>query len=903
MKRFFLLLTGTLLASAFVAPSQSWFFNWDGTADITCAPTTEGNNAYFQGAAANSSFYWEIVDNGAGGKAWREVVTGATGYRCYGYGSRPELYRGPCDTFGMENFRSDHNAFTFAFRVKAENCTSTSNVRFWNCEFETTVPDPFWPTSYDPFYTFRVEFSLRKDSSSSDIWLTDFRSGQDLVKLKVGTTTNWHTVWGTCELPPYPYATSNSVYRLWIDGAEVAWNDRDKGGWSDSEFGFTPTSGANATLALDYLCYTYGAYQPGAIAIPSERTLAPTNGITGLKGYADATPVSLTNKVVAFIGTDSISMKYYYISEPDGSDGIKVRHQTGQSPKNAGGSAVTLAVGDIVSVKGGLSSAECEKQISAYEIVRASTGSSLAYPGTVSATDVAKSYNLALLTDQPAQLLVAAENGTVTSIISTNKIVSSGKAWSINQWKNMTAFLPGTAFHPDLYYNIVSNSTDTLTISHRTIRTDFNVCPNIVTDGVKVADQFRFVGGQVTGPRLDGKRVRTTGAVIAVNSSQGYFDIDDGTVPAEMNTLQDIWDTMNYGSSWTAPDGLRVSWAGTMPTVGSQVALEGCVGAARKKLQVSTTINSSPRDEVKIDKTYPLILADGWVPFTDPPAAFAVTGGGAYCSGGSGVAVGLSGSETGVNYQLYRDGTTAVGSPVAGTGSALNFGNQTVAGTYTVKGTRTGCTTGCTLDMSGSAVVTVNPVAAVDAGPDQVVCNDSPTVTLAGAIGGAATSGTWSGGAGTFTPDNTTLNATYTPTAGEITAGSVTLTLATDDPAGPCGAVSDAMVITINPVATVNAGADQTVCASSPVVTLAGAIGGAAASGTWSGGAGTFTPDNTTLDATYTPTAGEITAGTVTLTLATDDPAGPCGAVSDAVVITINPVGTVNAGADQTVCA
>jgi len=55
-----------------------------------------------------------------------------------------------------------------------------------------------------------------------------------------------------------------------------------------------------------------------------------------------------------------------------------------------------------------------------------------------------------------------------------------------------------------------------------------------------------------------------------------------------------------------------------MPSVGSQVALKGCVGAARKKLQVSTTINGSPRDEVKIDKTYPLILADGWVPLVQP---------------------------------------------------------------------------------------------------------------------------------------------------------------------------------------------------------------------------------------------------------------------------------------------
>ena len=60
-----------------------------------------------------------------------------------------------------------------------------------------------------------------------------------------------------------------------------------------------------------------------------------------------------------------------------------------------------------------------------------------------------------------------------------------------------------------------------------------------------------------------------------------------------------------------------------------------------------------------------------------------------------------------------------------------------------------------------------------------------------------------SGGAGSFNPNNTTTNATYTPTAGEITAGTVTLTLTTDDPSGPCGPVNDSMVITINPAATV----------------------------------------------------------------------------------------------------
>ena len=41
-----------------------------------------------------------------------QVVTGDTGFRWYGYGSRPEFYRGPCTAFAMENLRADHNAFT-----------------------------------------------------------------------------------------------------------------------------------------------------------------------------------------------------------------------------------------------------------------------------------------------------------------------------------------------------------------------------------------------------------------------------------------------------------------------------------------------------------------------------------------------------------------------------------------------------------------------------------------------------------------------------------------------------------------------------------------------------------------------------------------------------------------------
>jgi|GEM_PF-805350 len=90
--------------------------------------------------------------------------------------------------------------------------------------------------------------------------------------------------------------------------------------------------------------------------------------------------------------------------------------------------------------------------------------------------------------------------------------------------------------------------------------------------------------------------------------------------------------------------------------------------------------------------------------FCTPPTAYAVTGGGSLCSGDPGVAVGLAGSDAGVDYRLIRNGTPT-GGLLSGTGAALNFGLQTLAGTYTVQGSNT--TTACVGPMTGSAVVTV----------------------------------------------------------------------------------------------------------------------------------------------------------------------------------------------------
>ncbi len=89
------------------------------------------------------------------------------------------------------------------------------------------------------------------------------------------------------------------------------------------------------------------------------------------------------------------------------------------------------------------------------------------------------------------------------------------------------------------------------------------------------------------------------------------------------------------------------------------------------------------------------------------PTVYTVTGGGSYCTGTTtGVAVGLTNSSNGVNYQLYN-GTGQVGTAIAGTGTTLSFGSQTATGLYTV--IATDAVTGCTQNMSGGKVITINP--------------------------------------------------------------------------------------------------------------------------------------------------------------------------------------------------
>ena len=113
-------------------------------------------------------------------------------------------------------------------------------------------------------------------------------------------------------------------------------------------------------------------------------------------------------------------------------------------------------------------------------------------------------------------------------------------------------------------------------------------------------------------------------------------------------------------------------------------------------------------------------------------------------------------------------------------------------------------TSNCSVTLSGDSfpsltAVSINACTAptVNAGSAlSAICQGGTTSGLGGSVGGSATGGTWTSSAGgTFSPNATTLNATWTPPANYT--GTATLTLTTSG--GSCGTVQATKTQVVNP--------------------------------------------------------------------------------------------------------
>jgi hypothetical protein len=285
---------------------------------------------------------------------------------------------------------------------------------------------------------------------------------------------------------------------------------------------------------------------------------------------------------------------------------------------------------------------------------------------------------------------------------------------------------------------------------------------------------------------------------------------------------------------------------------------------------------------------YTVVVTDGSTGCSNESAQYAVTidamptvynvTGGPFCAG-TNISVGLSNSQNGYTYWLYKD-AVSTGVSQTGNGGALTFNvTSAAAGSYTIIATNGTCQ----IAMSGS--VTVNPAPTAYAGADASTCGTT-AYTISGATATNYSSVSWSSnGLGSIT-NGTTLTPTYTPAAGDI-GNTVTLTLTVTALAG-CTNTSDAMALTVTPQATANAGSDASICQGGTfTVSTASATNYTTLQWT-SNGTGTIT-NSTTLTPTYIPGVGET--GNVTLTLTANGGNG-CNA-TDAMILTINALPTV----------
>ncbi len=109
-----------------------------------------------------------------------------------------------------------------------------------------------------------------------------------------------------------------------------------------------------------------------------------------------------------------------------------------------------------------------------------------------------------------------------------------------------------------------------------------------------------------------------------------------------------------------------------------------------------------------------------------------MTGEGEICMGELFEGFGLESSEVGVEYSLYREGTTDAVDVVSGTGSAIEFGSVTTQGTYYVIGYNT--SSGCSNEMMNTKILLVHdlPVAyaMTGSGISCDLANDGATIGI-----------------------------------------------------------------------------------------------------------------------------------------------------------------------------
>lgn len=304
-------------------------------------------------------------------------------------------------------------------------------------------------------------------------------------------------------------------------------------------------------------------------------------------------------------------------------------------------------------------------------------------------------------------------------------------------------------------------------------------------------------------------------------SPEGYLQEPQVQSPQTVPVFLDMYFSLTVADDNTgcesAPDSvlvqtqgsqlqLQVSASNTQVCSGSEVVVSAIAQGGTEDYEyqwVSNPPGFSSVDSViyaypEVPTWYVVTLSDGVSTITDSiyidiaasPAQYSITGGGQMCEDGVGVEIGLSGSDTGVYYELMSSADQEIINAVQGTGNAISFGIVDEPGSYEV--TATHSTSGCQEQMNPTAEVFTMETPQAMAGEDHVIGQNETAVL----------NGYGNGGSGEYayfwSPASKVINPTQPSTSTVNLTNSTLFTLEVTDEATGCTSPQDSVLISVS---------------------------------------------------------------------------------------------------------
>lgn len=648
-------------------------------------------------------------------------------------------------------------------------------------------------------------------------------------------------------------------------------------------------------------CFTTVTQAVNVVNVPAPNISGPTTacggGATPLQTYTYSTTFNAGNTynwaaitngtIVSGQGTNSITVTF------NGTAGNRTISVTETNPSNCATTAnYTVAVTTRPNpvIQPASPAAICQNSSASYNVTASRiAGSTLNWTvtgGTITTGQGTDIINVLWGTSGTGTISISETNGICTATNATPYSVVINPA--------PTAFNVGTTT-PNI---CVNGGPVTITLSGSQTSTNYQLVRNSSNLGSPVAGTGSSLTFTDAGPFASA--TTNTYTVVATNTSTTCTATMTGSATVTVNPLPtpsisgnaavcagstQTYSTANNANrtySWTVPSGWTITNGQGTSTI---IVTVGTTSGSVSVIETNTATTCSATATLAVT-------------VTAQPTVFNVTPANAQVCIGATFNVQLSGSQTGVNYQLFN-GTNAVGSPVAGTNAALTFPVVTGTGsgqlglgsyTFTVRATATsGACNTSTVTMNGSANLTVNPNPTPNVGgPNSVCSNTNQTYSTTNNAGSnyvwtVPAGWTVNSGAGT-----STINVTVGASGGNVTVQETIQ--------GTGCTASNTLAVTVSATPTPTVAGPTTICAGTSGTYSTSSTGTYNWNVVGAGGSITSGQGTNTIVVLWGNSPG---TGTVSVTVTN----GTCvGTGSSTVTVTAQPTAFNVGPATQTIC-